>query len=297
MATPVPEYEKTFWKFEEILDNLEMTVTSWFTTPLVLLIVRSIFLIYSLITLALSIYDELQRGRLPMYLTCFTNLGFIGLTAYFTMAVIHSLTFVVCNEPKSLSTQPRLLTIAFWILYHTIIVYHILIPIVYWAILVPSHTEESPLLAFHEISMHGVNFFMMIVEVALNRIPLVASHLIFVLTILILYIFETWMNNAINSEPSYILVVADWREIPKGMTIILPYLVMIGIAIGAFLIQALIHTFRDAIGRRIWRKHLMQEMETVPRIDENRQGIAISNRKIVRTSANIDFNDIEMQAR
>ncbi|CAG8590051.1 3788_t:CDS:2 [Ambispora gerdemannii] len=306
MAPPSPDFEKSFWRFEKILHNLERVVTSWFTTPLVLLIIRSIFLTYSLITLALSIYVEFGRGRLHTYLTYFANLGFIGLTVYFAVAVVHSLIFVIYDEPKSLSTQPRALTIAFWILYDVVVVYHILIPIFYWAILVPSRIEEfnssPPLLTFHEISIHSVDLFMIIVEVVLSRMPLVSSHLIFVLTILIFYLFETWISYAINNTFPYRFL--DWRE---GQKVAGYYFGVMGIAINAFLIQKLIHMIRDVIGRRTWRKGLMHEMEGYPRAGGNRSqqssvGRSRSRGIVVRSPANeistcTCTDEIEMQAR
>ncbi|CAG8583317.1 1565_t:CDS:2 [Ambispora leptoticha] len=266
MPPPSPELEKSLWKFDKLLKHPERAVTSWFTTPLILLIVRSIFLIYSLITLATSIYLYDIHGQLYLFLTYYTNLGFIGLTAYFATAVVHSSVFMRYNVPKSLVLQPKMLTIAFWLLYDTIVLNHIVIPLVYWAFLAKTHTDEfgssshMGLVKFRTYSMHGVDFFMMIVEVLLSRMPLVSSHLIFVITVPILYIFEIWINYAINHTFPY--EPLDWR---RGKKVAGYYFGLLGIAICAFLIQKLIHLSRDAAGQRLWRRGLMQEMETYRR--------------------------------
>ncbi|CAG8567597.1 1837_t:CDS:2, partial [Ambispora gerdemannii] len=294
MTPPSPDFEKSFWKFNKLLRHFERAVTSWFTTPLVLLTVRTIFLTYSLITLALSIYVHDRRGRLHSYLTYFTNLGFLGLTAYFAMAVVHSLIFAIYREPKSFAIQPKVLTIAFWILYDAIVVYHILIPLVSWIILVPNYAEESSphlrLLTFNQISMNGVDFFMMIVEVVLNRMPLVMSHLIFVLAILVFYLFETWISYAISQQFPYQFL--DLREQVTGY-----HFGVIGVAIiGAFLIQKLIHVLRDTMGRRLWRKGLIQEMEAYRyQGNGNRPSVAAGELVdvVVRTPNGTEIGDIE----
>ncbi|KAG9285190.1 hypothetical protein G9A89_004405 [Geosiphon pyriformis] len=260
-----------FFKFNKILTHPERVVTSWFTRrPELLLFIRGIFFIYCLIVLIGSIYIDARNKELHMFLTYFTNLAFIGLTdsrlcflqiSTFQTAFVHSLSFVINKQPKTLKNQPRAFTIAFWFLYDTILVNHILVPIVFWSILVPGKAstydiQRDPIKIWRNVSTHGFDLIMVMTEVFFNRMPFVNTHWIIIIIELVLYLLLARINYAINRVfPYYFL---NWEQ---GSIIFWYYFAVLGVALLAYFIQKGIHSLRDSIGRGIWRKKLMEEMQ------------------------------------
>ncbi|CAB4391656.1 unnamed protein product [Rhizophagus irregularis] len=99
------------------------SVTSWFISPKALMIIRGIISLYTWIVLIGHLSFEIHDG-VDDFLKFFTNLSYVGLTAYFTTAFYRSYRYVTKNHILiSFYNQPNILNWLFWLLYHTIIHY------------------------------------------------------------------------------------------------------------------------------------------------------------------------------
>ncbi|CAG8576618.1 5773_t:CDS:2 [Acaulospora morrowiae] len=163
--------------------NPRLSVTSWFISSNGLAIYRGLMTVYFWIVLIGRIlqysYDNSLRiygysNDVECYLCYFTNLSFVGQTLYFTAAFIHNVIYCRTpepHEPISFKNQPNFLNWLFWLLYHTIVHYHFIVVFVYWALLSRSLIESHPpaYIWWLAISVHGVDFLAMMIELFLNR--------------------------------------------------------------------------------------------------------------------------------
>ncbi len=107
------------------------------------------------------------------------------------------------KRPIALEKQPRLFNYIFQVHFESLVTYHIVVPVVYWALLSSnflssSHDSQD---YFRAISVHGLDFVLIYIDFALNKIPIFAKHVIFVIGIMLLYVFYTWILHAIPIPP------------------------------------------------------------------------------------------------
>ncbi|RIA94007.1 hypothetical protein C1645_873718 [Glomus cerebriforme] len=228
------------------------SLTSWFISPKILFIFRGIIFLYSWIVLIGQFVNSAIGQGAGDFFKFFTNLSFIGLTAYFTTAFYHSYRHVT-KKHKPLSNQSKILNWLFWLLYHTTVHFSMLIVLTYWLFLSQTfiHGKPPPFRWWLNVSVHGLNFLFTLIEVFLNRQRMVVSFIIFNLIILILYIFIGYINYAVNSQWVY-----GFLNYNNGYKSALWYIgLFISYTIIYFIMYG-IHSLRDYIGKRFGRyKH------------------------------------------
>ncbi|GES84038.1 hypothetical protein RCL_jg19572.t1 [Rhizophagus clarus] len=238
-----------FFRYNDF--NAEKSVTSWFTTPKILLIIRGIISLYTWIILIDQFVSSLIYDGPDDFFKFFTNYSYVGLTAYFTTAFYRSYRYVTKNcESTSFRNQPNILNWLFWLLYHTIVHFPILLTLFYWLFLY--NEELNPFEWWIIVSMHGFNSLFVIIEVFLNRQIMSASFIILNLTIQILYTFIVYINYAVTSHWVY-----EFMDFTKGIKSALWY---IGLIIGStliFFIMYGIHLLRDYLGKRFGRYNIL----------------------------------------
>jgi hypothetical protein len=66
--------------------DAKKSVTSWFISPKILLIIRGIIALYAWIIFLIQFIESITYGGADDFFKFFTNLCFVGLTAYFTVS-------------------------------------------------------------------------------------------------------------------------------------------------------------------------------------------------------------------
>jgi len=187
--------QAAYWKFTILAPQIlspSYFVTSYFVSPRVLLAVRFVMWCYSTIVLTASLAYEWDDS---WWLAYFTHLTYLSLFIYFSAATIHSAIYVYTGKADSMKMSPILLGL-FWLQYETLVSYHVVVPIVFWGLL-SSGLVLTRFNVWLNVSVHGLDFVFMAVEMILNKVPVAAGHIIFFLAILILYMFYCWMIHAI----------------------------------------------------------------------------------------------------
>ncbi|CAG8500133.1 10397_t:CDS:2 [Dentiscutata erythropus] len=200
-----------FFHWGEFDPNL--TVNSWFVSPKTLKIFRLVVAIYSWI---IVIGDLLDYGLRPQELTkvdfgndaeCFlcyfTNLSYIGQTIYFTTALFYSF------RSNSLENFSKLHNFLFWILYHTFVHYHLLSKTFIKA-------NKPWYVWWLNISVHGVEFVTMLIELFLNRQIMKISFIFITISIQILYTFETFLIYDTH-RGFWVYEFLDWHKDSPGI--------------------------------------------------------------------------------
>ena len=152
-----------------------MVVSSWAVSARTLLLVRSAILVFCTISLLVMI-DPVHNGvgAIGGAFFWFTNWGFILLTVYFGQAVAYTLRG---PPPESSAAQPQTAwQTAIWLNFEIAGMSAIFIDVVLWGILWPSSGFDA--IFFHPMMLivHGANFFIVAIEMALNRIPVHKDH-------------------------------------------------------------------------------------------------------------------------
>ena len=152
-----------------------MVVSSWVVSARTLLLVRSAILVFCTISLLVMI-DPVHNGvgAIGGAFFWFTNWGFILLTLYFGQAVAYTLRG---PPPESSAAQPQTAwQTAIWLNFEIAGMSAIFIDVVLWGILWPSSGFDA--MFFHPMMLivHGANFFIVALEMALNRIPVHKDH-------------------------------------------------------------------------------------------------------------------------
>jgi hypothetical protein len=74
---------------------------------------------------------------------------------------------------------PRGMLTVFWILYETLVNFHVVIPVVYWVFLSSSFiSNPSPIGYWLNLFQHAFDGGFLLFEILLNRHPFVIGHLI-----------------------------------------------------------------------------------------------------------------------
>ncbi|KAF8655504.1 hypothetical protein AX16_003033 [Volvariella volvacea WC 439] len=155
-------------------------VTSPFLSSKALAAIRTLLASYTLVTALVSlIWDGVNRDRARGHYSYFTNLSWIGLTAYFCASSFHTVVYVKNGSTTyPLQKWPRFLQYLHGLLFSTIVTFPILVMIVYWALLADSESFATPYTAWANIGRHLLNAVFALLEIALgNTAPLPWLHL------------------------------------------------------------------------------------------------------------------------
>ncbi|KAI9305935.1 hypothetical protein BJ944DRAFT_264360 [Cunninghamella echinulata] len=226
----------------------ERAVTSYWIPSKVFLIIRLIICVYSTIiiwgNLANSAISYKKENTPFIFFGYFTNLTFIGLHAYYVTVCYHHVRYILSKgQLNSFFNQPTTLNYLFIYLYHTIITFNIVTPVVYWSFL--NGTEVlSPLQTFFNVSVHGVSFFMMLIDVILNRIQIYTNMVLLLIINVAIYMCLSFVVYSVDDI--WVYPFLDWSG---GLKAALMYIVVGTIFIIAFFIILAIHDLRDWIAK------------------------------------------------
>lgn len=93
----------------------------------------------------------------------------------------------------SLIKQHWFLTSALWLLYASVVVFHIVVPAIYWGMLFDPNNTMDTLNQYVDYSHHGVDFACILFEMVLNRMNLLYIHVLGPICMIILYMFLAWV--------------------------------------------------------------------------------------------------------
>ncbi|KAL3899145.1 MAG: hypothetical protein SGCHY_002261 [Lobulomycetales sp.] len=151
-------------------------VSSSLVSPGVLLGVRVFFFLFSSATYIASSATGSLRSFEESY-RYLTNLSFIGVILYFTLASFTSLRFVRNKyDSEPLDSQWRVFKWLHWNLYLIQITYQPVIVVVYWLLLSAGVGDDNQLQWYFNVSKHGLMFLLIWIDWSLNRIPVYASQ-------------------------------------------------------------------------------------------------------------------------
>ncbi|KAI9292598.1 hypothetical protein K502DRAFT_367468 [Neoconidiobolus thromboides FSU 785] len=225
----------------------ELTVTSNYVSPTVLLFIRSIIFFYMIIVHVINIiYNYQQPLSFVMYLS---NLIYYGLTVYMGISFYVSLRYHLSRQ-SYIPYENTHWTLKFgylW-LYGTCFTLTTLIFLIYWSLLASEALGPNslPIDYFLAISFHGISFLTMILEVLLSCNPIFFNYLPFVLMTLLIYLpyallfhlrYNIWVYFFLN----YIENPSLFAGVVCGSLIL---------CIVIFSIFVAIHHTRDCFGRR-----------------------------------------------
>ncbi|CDH54141.1 predicted protein [Lichtheimia corymbifera JMRC:FSU:9682] len=239
----------------------EKAVTSYWMPSKALLCIRVITCLYSTVVIWASIGTSAIQGNFQHYFAHFTEMTYIGLHAYLVTVLYHHVRYLMHHhEPRSFFNQPSVLNYMFYYLYHTICVYNIITPIVYWAALSPQVTHASgtnpsaaqsggyqpPIDWWINTSMHGVSFVLMATEVLFSRMRMTLRMVVIILINIILYMLLTFIIFA--STGWWVYSFLDWSQ---GAICAAWYLGIGAAFVVVFGVMYLIHMLRDWTAKKL----------------------------------------------
>ncbi|KAG2222190.1 hypothetical protein INT45_014087 [Circinella minor] len=236
----------------------EAAVTSHWVSSEVFLGIRTIITLYSTIVLWANIGANAQYGEFKRFFAFFTNLTFIGLHAYLVTALYHHVRYIISRKHLgSFFDQPAFLNYLYYYLYHTILVFNIITPVVYWSLLANGDSKVAPLAIWLNVSVHGVSFFLMMFDMIFCRIKMQINMVLLVFINVVLYMFLSFIVHASAGFWVYPFLNWDQGGIAAGL-----YIGVAACFIIAFFIQMLFHFIRDWIAGRntVISKEQPQEM-------------------------------------
>ncbi|KAF9166667.1 hypothetical protein DFQ26_007240 [Actinomortierella ambigua] len=212
-----------------------------------LLYIRAFVSLHLVAVFIATLYVSARDNVFYMVPTTFTNLSNIGLTAYYLTATWHSFRYTRTRTLSSLQDQHWFLTVALWMLYGSVVVYHIVVPAIYWGMLYDPNNTMDPVNEYVDYSHHGVDLLCMMIELVFNRMDLLPVHVLGPLFFIILYMFLAWVYFAARAEWLYGFL--DWSKGPLAAGWYLGLLAAFTIL---FFLQLYLHKGRDALfkGRR-----------------------------------------------
>ncbi|KAK5810256.1 hypothetical protein F5H01DRAFT_323452 [Linnemannia elongata] len=224
MTTPQPTGLRKFLKYDTL--DLSRVVSSNIVDARTLLIIRAIVALHLVAVFIATLYVSARDEVFYMVPTTFTNLSNIGLTAYY----LH-----------------WFLTSALSLLYASVVVFHIVVPAIYWGMLFDPNNTMDTLNKYVDFSHHGADFACILIEMVFNRMELPWVAILGPLGMIILYMFLAWVYFAARGEWLYGFL--DWS---KGPVAAGWYIGLLAIFALLFVIQKYIHQGRDSAlkGRR-----------------------------------------------
>ncbi|RKP26852.1 hypothetical protein SYNPS1DRAFT_3795, partial [Syncephalis pseudoplumigaleata] len=217
-------------------------VTSNLVSPQVLLVSRSVSFLYLLAVLLCSIVDRPSMGWI--FLTFFTHLTFIGEAAYFAVAAYHTFRFTRYAGYVSPTLKAESLwTRAHYVLYSTVAVFHVVVPVVYWTVLYDPKVEVTAMSRYLNVSKHGIDFALLAVEFLLGRMIVPLAALPWVLLALLFYVFWAWITHAISGR--WVYPFLNWDR-PAGI-VVGWYIGVCALVVAFFGLSYAAHRLRDRL--------------------------------------------------
>lgn len=235
----------------------ERAVTSHFVSSKTLFLIRLPLSLYSLIVMWVDIIWTIKSGEFRRFFAYFTDLTFVGLHAYLITTLYHHAKYLwsekkdytTLRRPSSFLDQASILNYLYVYLYHTVIVFNIQTPVVFWALLAREklfNANLSPVDFWISISLHAVTLFILLLEVMFNRMVVSKKMVLLVFGTVVLYMCLTFIIFAV--EQWWVYSFLDWRVGPSAAIWYISISVFIIIC---FFMQLLLHKSRDWIAKRL----------------------------------------------
>ncbi|KAI8064191.1 hypothetical protein BC940DRAFT_306388 [Gongronella butleri] len=218
----------------------ERAVTSYWLPTRVFLGIRLFLCLWITIVLWMDIGMNAHNGTGKTFFAFFTNLTYIGLNAYYVTSCYHHVASLMYKDHRSFFKQPTVLNYLYVYLYHTIIVFNIVTPLVYWALL-NSGTKTSTVLAtFLNVNVHGVSFFIMLFDVIFNRMQVYTNMIVLLIVNVVIYMCLAFVVYAVDDV--WVYPFLNWN---LGASAALMYLIVGLVFVVVFFIIMGIHDLRD----------------------------------------------------
>ncbi|KAG0326990.1 hypothetical protein BG000_001170, partial [Podila horticola] len=202
----------------------ERMVTSNWVGPKILAGVRFVETLYVWIVI-ISVWAS--SATAVDYLKYFTNLTYCGLAVYLLCTSLWTIGYL--RQPSSersdwiTSKAGGWLGYLHWLLYSTVITFHIVVPIVFWTLL-STGTPTTALGRWHNYSVHLLDGVLAISELVFNRHFLQPIHSLFVAGVMLFYMFLTFVVH--KTQGTWVYPFLNWDQGPKAA------IYYIGICIG-----------------------------------------------------------------
>ncbi|KAI8889416.1 hypothetical protein K501DRAFT_329206 [Backusella circina FSU 941] len=244
---PIPRSSSSFIRWFGIDDFIpEKATTSYWMSTKAFFAIRLIVTLYSTIIMWTDIGTSAKAGTFSGFFAFFTNMTFIGLHAYLVTALFHHVVYLKDGRPSFFFYQKSFLNYLYVYLYHTIIVFNILTPVVYWGLLNAYSTKSTTLSTWVNVSVHGVSFFLMMSEVIIGRMEVKIRMVLPVFCTVILYMFLTFIVHA--TKGYWVYPFLNWSQ---GGIAAAWYILVGVIVIVFFFIQVLFHFIRNKIATKL----------------------------------------------
>ncbi|KAI9478104.1 MAG: hypothetical protein EXX96DRAFT_569597 [Benjaminiella poitrasii] len=250
---PIPNSSSKLVKWFGLDDfEPERAVTSHFVSSKTLFLIRLPLVIYSLVVMWANVIYSGLTGELKHFFVYFTEFTFIGLHAYLITTLYHHIKYLWPHQsikrPVSFLNQPSILNYLYVYLYHTVIVYNIQTPVVFWALLAKEKLFEAhltPVDFWLSISLHAATLFILIIEIIFNRMVVLKKMVILVFVTVLFYLFLVFIVYA--TEKWWVYSFLDWSY---GPSISIWYIAVSVFIVICFFFQLAVHRARDWIAQR-----------------------------------------------
>ncbi|KAG0216183.1 hypothetical protein BGX33_000370 [Mortierella sp. NVP41] len=112
---------------------------------------------------------------------------------FYMASTYHTFKFARNKNLDSLTNQHWFLTSALSLLYASVVVFHIVVPAIYWGMLFDPNNTMDTLNKYVDFSHHGADFGCILVEMIFNRMELPWVAILGPLLMIILYMFLAWV--------------------------------------------------------------------------------------------------------
>ncbi|KAF7312802.1 hypothetical protein MKEN_00963600 [Mycena kentingensis (nom. inval.)] len=226
-------------------------VTSPFLSPGALAAVRALLGLYTLATLGTVFGFNVARGTAESFFSYFTELSFIGLTAYYLTAAVHTVAYAH-SRTYPLRRWPRIFQFLHVLLQTTITTFPFLVTIVFWVLLASPDVFQTRYSTWSNISIHALNSLFALIEILLTSTP-PAPWLALPVHIVMLggYLGVAYITHATQGFYTY-----GFLDPAKGKALLAGYIV--GIAVGQVVVFLLVR------GVVVLRERVAGKMGSVP---------------------------------
>ncbi|KAF9098493.1 hypothetical protein BGX23_006092 [Mortierella sp. AD031] len=238
-TTSGPTGLRKFLRYDSL--DLSRMVSSNIVSATALLHIRGLVALHLVAVFIATLYVSARGNVFYMVPTTFTNLSNIGLTAYYLASTYHTFKFARNKNLDSLTNQHWFLTSALSLLYASVVVFHIVVPAIYWGMLFDPNNTMDTLNKYVDFSHHGADFGCILVEMIFNRMELPWVAILGPLLMIILYMFLAWVYFAARGEWLYGFL--DWSKGPIAAGWYIGLLLIFALL---FALQKYIHQGRDS---------------------------------------------------
>ncbi|KAG0326276.1 hypothetical protein BGZ99_009812 [Dissophora globulifera] len=242
MARPISGL-RGFLRFDSL--DLSRVISSNIISANSLFYIRLVVSLHLVAVFIATLYVSARDHIFYTVPTTFTGLSNIGLTAYYLTATYHSYSFMRHKDLRSLTSQHWFLSSAIFLLYATVVVFHIVVPAIYWSLLFDPNNTMDTVNKYVDFSHHGADLACILLEMIFNRMELPWVYILAPITMIILYMFLAWVYFSARGEWLYSFL--DWSKGPVAAGWYLGLLCLFAII---FILQKYIHSGRDTALKR-----------------------------------------------